>query len=93
MTGVLMGTGDNAEIQREPPWAWRQRQEPRVCVSRNAEGRWPAPEAGRGRDRCKTSGSLWEPGQLPAVPDFCSQLCKNRFLVFLSCSGCTDSLN
>lgn len=40
----------------------------------NAEGRRPAPEAGRGRDRCKTSRSLREPGQLPAVPDLCSQL-------------------
>lgn len=74
MTGVLMGTGDDAETQREPRWAWRQRLEPRVCVSRDAEGRRPAPEAGRGRDRCKTSRSLREPGQLPAVPDLCSQL-------------------
>lgn len=36
---------------------------------------------------------LREPGQLPAVPDFCSQLGENRFLVFLSRSVCTDSLN
>lgn len=60
MTGVLMGTGDNAETQREPRWAWRQRLEPRVCVSRNAEGRRPAPEldeAGTGARPPGASGS------------------------------------
>ena len=91
--GVLMGTGDDVEIRREPRWGWQQRREPWVCTSRNAEGCWPALEAGRGRDGCKTPGSIREPGLLPAVPDFCSQLGGNRFLVFLSRSVYTDSLN
>ena len=61
MMGVLMGTGDDVEIQREPRWGWRQRREPWVWTSRNAEGCWPALEADEAGTGARPPGASGSP--------------------------------